>query len=436
MFKRTQKFYSELPDLFRRMRLRLNPGREAPPLLLGHDPSVRAFPDPGRAILHPEEFLDIPVPDHSSDDQACRSAQTRGQFLARQDMWEELAREMADADQARLTTPGGMPVSELLAFGARADVILAVEHALREGVGETERPLVDGINGLEHVRQDMVDNPYINVLVAQAHVDIAWAWRGTGWDPVVPKRNRERFAAHFERATRIMEPFCFIEMSSPLIAATCCTLLAGKNDHGRRIADIYEDLIDLDPHNHRHMRALGNHMLPRWFGSYDELELEARRTASRTQDIWGAGGYTWVQFDAIAIDEKACARVDVPFFLDGLQDIVTANPSQEMVNLLAAYCAVAMRNGLGLSEEADLARLRISEAANWLIRDRMSELHPMIWAHAADGFDNNARVTSPSRFAARGRADAMQVIADLYHEEISSGLRVTFTPNGPRLHRA
>lgn len=436
MLKRTQKIYSVLPGLLRMMRQRLNPGRDAPPLLLGHDPSVRAFPDPQRAILHPEEFLDIPVPDHSSDDQACRCAQTRGQFLARQDMWEELAREMAEADQARRTTPGGMPVAELLAFGARADVILAVEHALREGVCEPERPLVDGINGLEHVRQDMADNPYINVLVAQAHVDIAWAWRGTGWDPVVPKRNRERFAAHFERATTIMEPFCFIEMSSPLIASTCCSLLAGQNDHGRRIADIYEDLIDLDPHNHRHMRALGNHMLPRWFGSYDELELEARRTASRTQDIWGAGGYTWVQFDAIAIDEKACARVDVPFFLDGLQDIVAANPSQEMVNLLAAYCAVAMRNGLGLSEEADLARLRISEAANWLIRDRMSELHPMIWAHAADGFDNNARVTSPSRFAARGRADAMQVIADLFHEEISSGLRVTFTPNGPRLHRA
>jgi hypothetical protein len=28
----------------------------------------------------------------------------------------------------------------------------------------------------------------------------------------------------------------------------------------------------------------------------------------------------------------------------------------------------------------------------------------MIWAHAADGFDNNSRVTSLSRFAARGRA--------------------------------
>jgi hypothetical protein len=171
-------------------------------------------------------------------------------------------------------------------------------------------------------------------------------------------------------------------------------------------------------------------MLPRWFGSYDELELEARRTAARTQDIWGAGGYTWVYFDAIAIDETACARVDVDFFLDGLRDIVEVRPNQEMINLLAAFCAVALRNGLGLNEQADLARMQIIDAANWLIREHLTELHPMIWAHAADGFDNNARVTSVSRFAARGRADALQVIADQFREEISKGLRVIFTPNG------
>ena len=387
------------------------------------------------AVARPEDFLDIPVPDHSADDQACRDAQARGQFLARQDMWEELAQEIREADSARRTTPGGMPIAELLAYGARADVIHAVEHALQEGVPADGQPLIQGISALEHVRQDMGDDPYINLVVAMAHVDIAWAWRGTGWDPVVPRLNRDRFSAHFDRAATLMEPFCFLEMNSPIIAATCCSLLAGQRNPGRRIADIYEDLIDLDPHNHRHMRALGNHMLPRWFGSYAELELEARRTASRTQDIWGAGGYTWVQFDAIAIDEQACANVDVPFFLDGLQDIVAARPTQEMVNLLAAYCAVAMRNGMGFSEEADLARIQIAEAASWLIRDHLTEIHPMIWAHAADGFDNNARVTSPSRFAARGRADALQIVADMFHDEISRGQRVTFTSDGPQLRR-
>ncbi len=184
------------------------------------------------------------------------------------------------------------------------------------------------------------------------------------------------------------------------------------------------------------MRALGNHLLPRWFGDYQQLELEARRTASRTQDIWGAGGYTWVCFDAIAVDENACARVDVGFFIEGMRDILKARPDQAMVNLLAAYCAVALRHGLGLDSDADLARMQIAESATWLIRDHLKELHPMIWAHAGEGFDNNSRVTSLTRFAALGRAEALQFIADQFREDIDQGLRVTFTPNGPELHPA
>jgi hypothetical protein len=60
----------------------------------------------------------------------------------------------------------------------------------------------------------------------------------------------------------------------------------------------------------------------------------------------------------------------------------------------------------------------------------------MIWAHAAEGFDTQARITSLSRFAARGRADALHIIADQFRDDIDRGLRVVFTPEGPQLHRA
>ena len=87
---------------------------------------------------------------------------------------------------------------------------------------------------------------------------------------------------------------------------------------------------------------MGAHLLPRWHGCYDRVELEARRCASRTQALWGNGGYTWVQFDAILIDNEACARVDVLLFIDGLRVIVTCCPDQSMVNLLCTYCSVAL----------------------------------------------------------------------------------------------
>ncbi len=393
--------------------------------------AVPALPRP--TFLRPEEHLSVPIVDHTQEEAACADARNRGQFLARQDRWKDLSAELRAADKARATTPNGMPIAELLSFGARLDVVSAMEHALSDCVSTETGPMADGILGFEEILNEYRHDPAIALVMAQTHIDVAWAWRGTGWDTIVPQLNRQRCAAHFDRAKQILEPFCGIELDSPALAATRCALLAGRRNPKARVADDYEDLIDLAPHNHRHMRALGNHLLPRWFGSYAELELEARRTAARTQDIWGAGGYTWVCFDAIATDEEACARVDVDFFIDGLRDILQARPQQEMVNLLASYCAVALRNGQGLHEEADLARGQICDAADWLIRDHLTEVHPLIWAHATDGFDNNAPVTSISRFAARGRADALHAISNLFRDEISRGQRITFTAQGPQM---
>ena len=382
--------------------------------------------------VRPEDNLSISVMDQGIDDIASRDTQARGQYLARQDLWEELSAEIKAADTARDKTPGGMPIADLLAFGARADVVNAVEHAHAEGHKPDSRALIDGIMALEAVRMPFRDDPYLATVVALAHIDIGWVWRGTGWESTLPATNRQRWSAHFDRAAALLAPFDNTQLNSPIVAATSCALLQGNNTDATQVANGYERLIDLDPTDNRHLRALGNHMLPRWSGSYPALELEARRTAARTEHIWGAGGYTWVYFDAIVNDELACAQVDVDFFLDGLRDIVKIRPTQEMINLLASYCSVALSNGLGLNEPSDLPRLKIAEAAEWLIRNHLYELHPLIWAHAADGFDNNARVTSPSRFAARGRADAMQIIADLFRDEIDRGHKVTFTTEGPQ----
>lgn len=389
-----------------------------------------------QAVDCPTERLTIPIQTETPDTKESREAQIRGQFLARQDRWDDLAREIKEADAERRTTRGAVPVAELLAFGARSDVVHSVEHALADECPENDAAMIDGIQALETMRREHEEDPFLTMIVALAHVDIGWAWRGSGWDSSVPELNRQKCVAHFDRASELLKPYCGLELDSPVLASARCALLAGQHAPETRIADDYEDLIDLEPRNHRHMRALGYHLLPRWFGSYQQLELEARRTAARTMDLWGAGGYTWVQFDAIANDLQACARVDVEFFIEGLHDIVERCPDQEMINLLAAYCAVTMRRGQGHSVEADLPRLQIIDCAQWLIRDHLTVVHPMIWAHAVDGFDNNARVTSLQRFARRGREQALETIADLFMEEIQRGQHITFTENGPRAHPA
>ncbi len=377
--------------------------------------------------------LNIPVAKLCAADLIGRKAVERGRHFARQGMWAKLSEEMREADQSRETAPCGQPIAELLAFGARADVVLAVEHALSEGKAISDYDLLGGISELEAELQDHPNDPMIGLVVVLAHIDLAWAWRGTTRDTSMHPQHWSRCAAHFDRAAAILPGCIAAAKDSPVIAAAECALFAGQGKTQNRVADKYERLISLDPQNHRHMRSMGSHLLPRWFGSYQELELQALRTAARTHDVWGAGGYTWVQFDAIQQDHDARARVDVDYFIDGLRDIVQRRPEQQMVNLLAAYCAITLPIGRGLNPQADEKQAQISSAADWLIRDHLTELHPLIWAHAADGFNNSVRINSPERFAARGHRDALRAIADLFRDELHSGKCVTFTPAGLQL---
>ncbi len=378
----------------------------------------------------PEPILRISCPDPTAEDLLRDQHQNHAQRLVRQERWDQLSWAIHTADRGRAMTPGSMPIADLMGYGARADVVMAVEHALLDGTPDPQAPLLAGIEALEHILAEFDGDPVIACIVAQAHMDIGWAWRGTGWDVEVPTRNRDAFGAHFDRARDIIDPYCSKKNQSPLLATTCCALLGGMEADSRLVSERYETLIDLNPLNPRAMRAMGNHLLPRWYGTYEALELEARRTAARTINIWGAGGYTWVMFDAVTYDDTACANLDLPFFVDGLRDILDRNPDAYTVNLLAAYCANAIGQTFSGNDLADQHRAKIAKCARWIVRDNLTELHPMIWAHAARGFDNNLRVNSLKRFAASGRDDAMRIITNLFQREIDAGEKIVFTDSG------
>lgn len=375
--------------------------------------------------------LCIPCPDPTLEERTRDEHQNLALKLVRQEDWDKLSKLITEADRDDAMTPGGMSIADLMAFGARADVVLAAEHALFDRTPEHDAPLMLGIEALEFVLADAQNDYTIGCIVAQAHIDMAWAWRGTGWDVEIAPRNREAFDAHFARARDIIQSFNGEPVNSALLASTSCALLRGNNSSPQLVADRYEALIDLNPENTSPFRSLGTHMLPRSYGSYEALELEARRTAARTQGIWGAGGYSWVMFDAISVDDEACALLDLPFFIEGLRDIVTHRPEPATVNLLAAYCANTIGQAFSGNDAADANRAQIADCANWIVREHLTELHPMIWAHAAQGFANNLRIASASRFAAAGHEDAMRIIAGLFKRELAEGNRIVFTDQGP-----
>lgn len=357
----------------------------------------------------------------------------RGQFLARQERWAELGTEIRQNDLARNATAGGSTLADLLAYGARADVVGPVETALTDpGLMAAHAPRA-GLCELEEVLQEHGTDHGVALVVAHAHIDIGWAWRGQGWAAEIPRTHRQAFHRHFDRAGDILDGFDAFERDSPALAAARCALLAASPAPQARVADDYEDLIDLDPGNPRHLRNLGNHLLPRWFGSYEQLELEARRSAARTGDIWGAGAYAWAYMDALTVDPGAFARLDVPFFLDGLRDILTRRRDQHVANQWAAFCAVTILQPRYDASPIATAVRQVRSALDWILRDHLTEVHPLVWGIAAHP---GQAVGSRDDMARQGQICALARIGRHFDRDLRHGKRVVWGTTGPRLEHA
>ena len=391
------------------------------------------------ASLDLEKLLVIPVSEDPHEEQLRSYYFNQGQFLSRQERWEDLSDMVNKEDSSRRASGGGMPIADLLCQGARSDVVSLAEHLLIDGTPEENRPLSEAINALETILGEYPDNHVIATTVALAHLDIAWAWRGSETTRKTPARNLEAFDLHCKRAKQILDPFCGIELDSPLVTSARCALLVGNPNAKDCVADDYEDLIDLAPKQQRHMRALGHHLLPQWFGSYEALELEARRTAARTQDIWGAGAYTWTFFDALLVDPKCASVLDVPFFLEGLRDILERSEDQHNANLFASFAAVSIPNAAKLcSDDLEISSVleQIQTAAQWIMSDHLHELHPLIWGHSMEGFDNHARIASIDALFKQGREKANQVFVSIFGDQMQKGNALIFTPQGLYVQQA
>ncbi len=367
----------------------------------------------------------LPVTD---EEMARAMHQDRGQKLARQEMWAELAQVIEYTDAARLRTPGGENATTLLAVGARADVVAAAEDALHDGA----EPDPSGIDALEEMQAEYPDSYPCALIVALAHIDIGWAWRATATDRT-RAAHELRFLEHFKRAEDILAPFDGVDLDAPSLAAAQCALLAARQQPRMRVADDYERLIDLDPDSPRHMRALGEALLPARYGSYEMLDLEARRTAARTGEIWGAGAYAWVYFDALALDPGAITHLDSEFFVDGLRDIVFRRRDQHVINQLSAFCGIVMAPKTGkdrLSSSLDAARRRIHDCLDWLLENHLQELHPLIWSQTLLSPGLTPSLPSRRALVAKGRQTALRVIAQRFAEDISDGSSIAFSSSG------
>jgi len=289
------------------------------------------------------------------------------------------------------------------------------------------------LRALGAVLEENAGNYAIAMVVAEAFIDIGWSWRGSGWRHEVSPENDRQFRDHLRRAGEIIDPFDPFQLNAPSLAATRCALLAAQKAPCDAVEESYQDLIDLDPASPRHMRALGNHLLPRWFGDYDRLDAAARDAAARTEDVWGRGGYTWTFYDAIRIDSGALEIMDTALFLDGVRDILGSRDDQHLANSFAALCGVTMAPERELSDNGALVsskRHGLHGDFGPILREYLREVHPLVWAEAAYPAFESAPHIDRAALAEAGAEQALDAINRHFHREIANGLDVTFRPGG------
>lgn len=400
-----------------------------------------AFRKPGRpmALKRPVTVMrqveplgprvDIPVRDPSPDWEETQTFLARGQHLARQDAWEELGPEICEADKTHSMTCGLTSIAALLSQGARSDAVSAARAAANKAEAHTARAI---LATLEMNLEDAPDCPAIAYTVAMANIEVAHAWAGASSPKQLSPQRREAFEWHMQTAAAFADQFDPFETQSALWAMVRCQVLNIDPRPGQRIADDYEDLIDLDPSNPDNLRAFGRDMLPSRFGNREMLDREARRTTMRTSDVWGMGAYSWIMIGAIEKDATALRWIDPELFAEGLHDILARHPGQHMVNRLAAFCGLsASSTSIPGTSEA-----RISNCFNWIAQDHLYEIHPAVWANApTPGLEERADESDRDALIKRGRTRAVSAIAEHFAPLLNNGRRLVFSPNGLKMPR-
>ncbi len=367
----------------------------------------------------------IPI---SNEEMARATHQDYGQRLARQDRWEELCARIRQVDSARLATPGGESAALLLAFGARSDVVSAAEDALLDGA----EPDPGGIEALEEVLEEQAGDPACALVVALAHLDIAWAWHGIAFENR-PQRSLTRARRHLERAAQILAPHDGAALDAPSILAARCALAATTETDGTRLAEACGALIALDPEGPRHMRAMGRHLAPFLRQQPNLLEVAARRVAAQTADAWRAGGYAWVYLDALAMQPAASEMLDAEFFIEGMRDIIARRMDQHVINQFAAFCAISMlppEEDEKLSPSARAARRQVHDCLDWILSEHLRELHPLVWSQTLLEPGTRPMPLSRRALVTKGRQTALRIIASRFAAEIADGSAIAFSPQG------
>jgi hypothetical protein len=248
---------------------------------------------------------------------------------------------------------------------------LSVHHALMRPIADAEYDpqLCEALLPLytNHWMRDKT-SPAACGLLADALINTGYAYRGTGYAADVSDAQWKMLMDFCRQAKKILDKAdpgtretnrIWTSAKHAYTFIACGVELERPGD----LADTFEMAVATDPLEVRMYDNRVNQLLPRWFGSYEAIEVFARQSMSRTGPAYGTMMYARI-YDSIAdVEPLDQTLMDYELLKTSFWDWFERFPGQALANRFAAH---ADRHG-------DVKTLRT------LFNGYISEIQPHVW---------------------------------------------------------
>ena len=210
------------------------------------------------------------------------------------------------------------------------------------------------------------DDPYAISLAAHALAMAGYAFRGFDWAKNVSQEGWTQLARYGQGAQEVLDkarPHC---ADNWLFRRTAWQVaFVQQVDRPTLDARFHETAAD-DPYDIGLWQSRMNQLLPRWFGSPEDLEGCAQDAASMTRAGWGDAGYAMAHATSAQFDDLVDTPVDAERLMAAFRDWHERFPCGEVATYWAV-CAYQL--------DQDEQFCRIIENASVLYED----LSPLPW---------------------------------------------------------
>lgn len=236
-------------------------------------------------------------------------------------------------------------------------------------------------------------NRTLGACLALAHKTAAWARRGGDYADQVTEEGWEGYQLHMERAQEVLAECIAHHPQSAMLARLHAHSLVGAADADREVIEAFEHALALDPTNWNFCSAFGFHLLPRWYGDYDQLDIAARRHLAATEADAGAAAYAAFYMEALERDPGCFLMIDTDLFKQGVLDLLThVGSGQRLVNYTLATLSLLLAPRMSDHREGwegiPEARAALYPVVRAIMEDHLTCIMPQFWANG----ENQARI--------------------------------------------